>query len=671
MAESNGSTCQPNQTWDNWAGTIKIQTQCYFEPTTMDDLSNILQQAQTNGKKVRVVGSGHSWSLGAVPGEAPYVPDENIDAYLINVSNMNPENCGQDSYLKAFYFSDSGNIPYVAVPPGTTQGWLADNAANDNDSLHKYSNKHADLALASMGPAPDITLCGFIANGCHGTGWNETTVADLVCGIEVLTIDSGGNVVTKAYTTNQELADILSQNKITKSTPQASPDIMKALRVSLGALGIITKLVFQLEPQFNVAHLDEYVDIDQIFPSGGDYTNLETLVTSCDYLEIFWFPYTKQCWVKRYSKTDAATQYEYKVIGFVWITSTMAALTGNLLGNWFKWWPEATPMTLNIFFDSLKLIMTKELTAFDFSQDFDPSTDPIVKVKDAYLYQTKYFTNLLDLSYTLPIVQTQQSPPKYDFSNVVNAWNDVLNTIQSMQNNDEYPVNLNVHLRFIKNSDSLLSPANQADSATHTCYIEYLSFSQQLDQFTDFTKTVGPQWANYGGLPHWAKIFQLVPGGYADAHTKLQNRGHLQPFLDQQKEFDPSNTFTNDFLNELLNGVVSKAEKPIALRAAPQIASSPAPNIVRKFQIPGTLTLENFALGKRGEIAKSEPGCNLVHDPDNKLAILVDENGQANLMQYEEDSSNNQVTYRLLSSSQLLSPNEIFHRVGKVLNSQS
>jgi hypothetical protein len=669
MADSNGSACQPNHTWDNWAGTIKIQTQCYFEPTTMDDLSSILQQAQTNGKKVRVVGSGHSWSLGAVPGEAPYAPDENIDAYLINVSNMNPENCGQDSYLKAFYFSDSGNTPYVAVPPGTAQGWLADNAGNYNDLLHKCSNKHADLALASMGPAPDITLGGFIANGCHGTGWNEPTVADLVCGIEVMTIDGGGDVVTKAYTINQELANILSQNGVTKSTPQASPEIMKALRVSLGALGVITKLVFQLEPMFNVAHLDEYVDLDQIFTSNGDYTNLETLVTSCNYLEIFWFPYTTQLWVKRYSKTNAATQKEFQVIGFDWITSEMAALTGNLLGKWFEWFPEATPLTLNIFFDTLKLIMTKELTSFDFSQDFDPSTDPIVKVKYAYLYQTKYFTNLLDLSYTLPIVQTQQSPPKYDFSNVMNAWNDVINQIQVMEKNGEYPVNLNVHIRFIKNSDSLLSPANQANPATHTCYIEYLSFSQQLAEFTSFTEVVGPQWASYGGLPHWAKIFQLVPGSYAESHAKLKSSGHLQPFLDQQKEFDPSNAFMNDFLNELLNGVASGAGKPIALRAGAQSAGPPATDIVRQFRIPGTRALKDFVAGK-ADAAKSERGCYLVHDCDNKVAILVDENRQANLMQYDEDSSNNQVTYRLLSSSQLLSPNEIFKRVGEVLGGE-
>jgi FAD/FMN-containing dehydrogenase len=669
MSESNGSTCQQNHTWDNWAGTIQFQTDCYFEPVTTGDLTNILQQAQTNGKKVRVVGSGHSWSLGAVPGDAPYQPNANIDAYLINIGNMNPENSAQDSYLKAFYFKDSAGIPYVAVPPGTTQGWIADNAANANDLLHQHSNKHEDLALASMGPAPDITLGGFIANGCHGTGWEQTTVADLVFGIEVMTVDGQGNVLTKAYTVNQELADILNQNHVTKAQAQASPDTMSALRASLGALGVITKLVFQLVPMFNVAHLDEYVDLDQIFPSNGDTTNLQTLVTSCDYIEIFWFPFTTQLWVKRYSKIDAPIQHESKVVDFVFITSELASLTGSLMGDWFKLFPAATPLTLQVFFFALKELMQRELKAFNFNDDFDKSQDPIVPVRDAYLYQKKYFTNLLDLSYTIPMVQTQATPAQYDFSKVIDAWNNAVSQIEVMQNEGVYPVNLNVHIRFIKNSDSLLSPANQAEATTHTCYIEYLSFSQQIDGYVDFSQVVGPEWANHGGLPHWAKIFQIVPGAYADAHQKLQDRGSLQPFLNVRQELDPNGIFMNDFLNELLNGSASETKKTMTVRSAISAQVSATSHPVAQFQLTDAGVLEKLKI-TNNEMQKSGGGCSLAHDPSSLMAMLVDETGQGHLLQYDYDSAANRISYSLLSPSQFLSPGEVFRRVGEVLKSQ-
>ncbi len=625
-----------------------------------------------------------------MPGAAPYAPGADVDAYLLCLGNMQPPNAAQDSYLQAFYFTDSAGTNYVAVPPGTQQGWIADNAANNEantsggyDPSNLYSNQHPNLAFGSMGPAPDITLGGFIANGCHGTGWEEPTVSDLVYGIEVMTVDENGEVLMQAYTVNQELAGLLQG--VTESTPQVAPEMMQALRVSLGALGVITKLVFRLEPLFNVAHLDEYADVETIFPASGDTTNLETLVTSCDYLEIFWFPYigidffgwspTNQVWVKRYSKTQDPVKNPDRVTTFTEITSVMASLTGGLLGSLFAKVPSATPITLWTFFESLKLLMgEREMKDPDFKKDYgqDPN-DPVVPVNIAYLYQLKYFTNLIDLSYTVPITQTQADPPQYDFSKVLTAWQDAVNQIQTMSESGQYPVSLNVHLRFVKNSDSLLSPANHPSNTTHTCYIEFLSFSQQLDGFATYSQTVGAQWAALGGLPHWAKIFQLVPDAYADSRQKLQDAGHLQPFLDIRQQLDPNGIFMNDFLNELLNGETATAARPTTARvaAAAQAYAEAAyddPQPSQQFPLASPQVLERLSAPAGGQgLPKSPRGCSLVHDSKNGGAVLLDENAAGHLMRYDYDTAAGQITYTLLTPSQTLSPDEVFQRVGEVL----
>lgn len=667
---NNENACQQSQTWQNWAKTIAFQPGCYFDPTTFDDLINVLQQAQANGKKVRVVGSGHSWSLGAVPGEAPYKPGGQVDAYLIDMNNMSPENYAQDAYLKAFYFKDSAGTNYVAIPPGTTQGWLAWNAANvlANDGS---SNPHDAVALASMGPAPDITLGGFIANGCHGTGWEQPTVADLVYGFEIASIDANGDVVTGAFTINQELADILSQNGITKSTPQASPDMMKALRVSLGALGVISKLIFKAEPLFNVAHLDEYVAIDQIFPSDGNTTNLAKLVMSCDYTEIFLFPYNTEVWVKRYKKTDAAPQFESHIIGFTLITSMMASLTGNMLGGLFEKHPWVTPLVLNVFFDALKVMMNRELKAFDFDNDFDIASDPVVPVQDAYLYQLTYFTNLIDLSYTVPIPQSATDSSGYDFSKVLDAWNNATVEIAAMQMQGKYPVSLNVHLRFIKNSDSLLSPANHASATSHTCYIEFLSFSEQLTDFTSYSEVVGQQWADYGGYPHWAKMFQLVPNAYTRAYQALNASGNLGLFMSIREGLDPGNVFNNDFLNQLLNGAPSEVTKEASVRARPgaEVGAEAVSYPAKQFPLADAQVLNNLQPGN-GQ-PKSARGCSLTHDAEASVAMLVDEHGRGHLLRYEHRPAEQSVAYELISSSSFLSHGEVFRRVGEILKSRS
>jgi hypothetical protein len=111
-----------------------------------------------------------------------------------------------------------------------------------------------------------------------------------------------------SYAVSQEVAQLLLQNKITKSTPQVSPSAMQALRASLGALGVITRMIFQIEPLFHVGALDEYTEVTTIFPDDQDQKNLQTLVLSSDYVEIFWFPYNKNLWVKRYSRNSGAVR---------------------------------------------------------------------------------------------------------------------------------------------------------------------------------------------------------------------------------------------------------------------------------------------------------------------------------------------------------------------------
>ncbi|ADO71924.1 D-arabinono-1,4-lactone oxidase [Stigmatella aurantiaca] len=661
-SNSSGST-----TWSNWADTIEFKPEYFFQPTTFDDLLSAVSHAAQGKLPIRAVGSGHSWSLGAVPGAQAYQPGEQVKGVLIDLGNMKPENCRADPYLKAFYFKDANDTIYVAAPPGTPQGWLADNAANGNDRQHEYSSEHPDAALSSMGPAPDITLGGFIANGCHGTGWVHPPVSDLVVAIEVLTIDATGRVVPRSFTVSAELAQVLTQNGIFKSTPEVSPDVMRALRVSLGALGVISRFVLQLEPLFHVGVLDEVADVEEIFPADGDPSALATLVTSSDYVEIFWFPYNKQLWIKRFQRLkDTPPRYVSKVVGFNTIVSILTELTDGLLGDLFELAPKVTPVTLQVFFESLKLLMQgRKLGALPFDEDFTPQ-DPVVPVHKAYLYQTRYFNNIVDLEYTVPIPSVGKGG--HDFSQVMTAWTQAKAQIDAMQAAGEFPINLSVHFRFINNSNSLLSPANSGDSTTHTCYIEYISFSQQLSGYTRYSEAVAPKWAALGGLPNWAKIFQIVPNSYADSQQKLKALGSLQPFLHHRKALDPSGHFINNFLQQLL-GLT-----PMQPRAAPRVAASKAgvkvkapPVAVQRFQLaPADEGRVLRALPTADRWAKSARGCTLAHDPQQQTAVLVDEQRHGHFFSYELTEGAG-LTYTLLTGSKMLSPREVFERVAEVL----
>lgn len=638
--------------WQNWARTIDFTPTRLVTPKTVDELREALQSAVDAKLPVRVAGSGHSWSLGVVPGRAPYRADGPAEGVLIDLVELEPRHTLRDRYLRANYFSDSSGTWYLSAPPGTPQGWAANNAANRRDPLHVDENEHPNLALASMGPAPDINLGGFIANGCHGTGWQQPTVVDLLAGVELLVVDAAGKVEFVCYAANQAVAAAMTSSGAFRSASvTVDAEAMAAIRVSLGAMGVITKFVLQLEPLFRAKHLDEYVDLASVFPSDGDTSNLATLVTSSDYTEIFWFPFTSQLWVKRYSLTAAPVQHREQVIGFELITSVLAKLTGGLLGGLFGHWPAAAPPMMNLFWVVFKALMgERRLTSFEFDGDWTQS-DPIVEAPDAYLYQKLYFTNIVDLSYTVPIVQTSSG---HDFSKVMQAWNDAVAQIDAMRSAGQYPVNLNVHIRFIENSKSLLSPANQAEPTTHTCYIEFLSFSEVLSSYAEYAAVVGPKWASLGGLPHWAKILQLVPGVFADSHAKLAASGNLQRFEAVRERLDPNGVFRNAFVDQLLTGRDGVTTLPkVELGAAPDPVSLPA------------VPRPKGGLPQSNEVRRSARGAHLVMDHATSLAVLSDEAHHGYLLRFVEDPAADELRFELLwpLPPRLLAKRELSHRL--------
>ena len=52
--------------WHNWLGNISYLVPGYFQPSSRQDLVWILQQAETQGKKLEAVGSGWSFEDCAV-----------------------------------------------------------------------------------------------------------------------------------------------------------------------------------------------------------------------------------------------------------------------------------------------------------------------------------------------------------------------------------------------------------------------------------------------------------------------------------------------------------------------------------------------------------------------------------------------------------------------------
>ena len=164
------------------------------------------------------------------------------------------------------------------MPGHITYGRLADLLAARNLAIHN---------LASL---PHISLAGAIATGTHGSGVANGNLATAVSGVEMVT--SSGEVV---------------------SLTQDSDDFWGSV-VSLGALGAVTNVTLEVEPEFAVTqHVFEQIPWKALL---GDF---HAAMGAGYSVSVFtrWGEDVEQVWVKRRvdDPTPAANRFLWRYGG--------------------------------------------------------------------------------------------------------------------------------------------------------------------------------------------------------------------------------------------------------------------------------------------------------------------------------------------------------------------
>ncbi|MBT2210904.1 MULTISPECIES: FAD-binding protein [Actinomadura] len=176
----------------NWAGNVVFQAARVHRPASLDELRRIVAGAA----RVKALGSGHSFSA---------VADTTGD--LVRV----------DGLPRAIEIDPSTGT--AAVSAGLP---YADVAA----ALHR-----AGLALPNMASLPHISVAGSCATATHGSGNALRVLASSVSALQL--VGPGGDLVE------------LSRD--------ADPGVFPGAVVALGALGVVTRITLDVEPEFEVA----------------------------------------------------------------------------------------------------------------------------------------------------------------------------------------------------------------------------------------------------------------------------------------------------------------------------------------------------------------------------------------------------------------------------------
>ncbi len=234
-------SAQTSNKWANWAGTVHCKPSEMIRPTNINDVVAAVRGAVSAGRRVRAVGSGHSFTpLGATN-----------DTLLVLAR------------LRGIEAIDNTR-QQVTVFGGTKLYHLG-------RPLRK-----AGLALKNL---PDINrqaVVGAISTGTHGTGKDFGNLSTHVVSLEM--VNGGGDVV--------------------RCSPDERPDLFRAGQVSVGALGIITRLTLQLDPTYRLHEKIWRATYQECMES------LDQTIAKNEHFEFFWRPGTDACLMKTLNKTD-------------------------------------------------------------------------------------------------------------------------------------------------------------------------------------------------------------------------------------------------------------------------------------------------------------------------------------------------------------------------------
>jgi FAD-linked oxidoreductase len=229
-------------TWRNWAGTESATGVEILRPGSVDEVAAAVKAAAEQGKRLKAVGSGHSFTGCSVP-----------EQVMIRLD-------GLASITRAD--QQSGRVTAGA---GTGLRKL-------NAGLASF-----DLAMANLGDIDKQTISGAISTGTHGTGARLGGLATQVVGLELVTAD--GSVLS--------------------CSAEENADVFNAARISVGALGVITSLTLQCVPAYLLRAQEMPLPLPEVL--GG----FDALADGNDHFEFYWFPHTDIALTKRNNRVAA------------------------------------------------------------------------------------------------------------------------------------------------------------------------------------------------------------------------------------------------------------------------------------------------------------------------------------------------------------------------------
>jgi FAD-linked oxidoreductase len=426
--------------WVNWAGDQTCRPAEIVRPENRDELGEAIAAAAAAGRKVSVAGSGHSFTEAAMTAGTLL----RVEA-LRGVRDADPA---------------SG---LVEVGAGTV-------LADLNEELARLG-----LAMENLGDIDRQTIAGAISTGTHGTGALLRNISAQVEGLEL----------------------VLADGSVRSLTAAAQPELLRAARVGLGALGAISAVTLRCVPAFTLERVDTPRPREEVLDSFQESADAN------DHFELFTFPYAESALVLERNRTEAPARPRGRVGAY---------LNDVVLENWALEALSATGKRFPASIPSLSRLAGRLASG---SRTVDRSDR---------VFANDRRVRFTEMEYGVP----REHGPE--------AARRVVEWVRS----NRYPVFFPIEMRVAAGDDALLSPSHERDTAYIAVHqyrgMEWRPYFEAVEEIMD----------SYGGRPHWGKRhFQTA----ATLGARYPAWGEFQAARD---ELDPGRVFSNEYANHVL-----------------------------------------------------------------------------------------------------------------------
>ncbi|MUM18073.1 oxidoreductase [Mycobacterium sp. CBMA 623] len=344
-------------------------------------------------------------------------------------------------------------------------------------TLHDLNRKllRRGLALPNLGDIDTQTLAGAAATGTHGTGLGFGNISQTIVSMRIMAADG----------TIHEIS---------------GGDELRAARISLGALGVVTELTLQCVPSFRLHRRQSVRDLDSAL------ADLPALLAGTDHLELYLFPHTRRVLLLQSKRTDEDPWPSHPVKHWVERDLVENGALGALMWAAGRV-PSAAPRISKF---------VAALAGSNESQD-----------ESASVFASPRKVKFTEMEYSLPL------------ENAGEAIETVLTAIEQNRHRVAFPL----EVRFTQADDALLAPAYGRESA-------YLAVHQTIHgQWEPYFRDLEPILVGLEGRPHWGKRHTLTAEQLSVRYPEWQT------FQDVRARLDPEGMFSGTYLNRLLGPV--------------------------------------------------------------------------------------------------------------------